>query len=43
MDRLQVCKFVVIRIDTDAEKEACITAVYNLVIPELMGGEISQV
>ena len=32
---LQVRKFVVVRIDTDAEKEAGIATVYNLVVPEL--------
>ena len=31
----QVCKFVIVCIDTHAEKEACIATVYNLVIPEL--------
>ena len=32
---LQVRKFIVIRINTDAEKEAGIATVYNLVVPEL--------
>jgi hypothetical protein len=32
---LQVRKFVVVRINTHAEKEASIATVYNLVIPEL--------
>ena len=32
---LQVRKFVVIRINTHAEKEASIATIYNLVIPEL--------
>jgi hypothetical protein len=32
---LQVCKLVVIRVNTHAEKEASISTVHNLVIPEL--------
>ena len=35
MDSFKVGEFVVIRVDTDAEKEASIATVNNLVIPEL--------
>jgi hypothetical protein len=35
VDRFQVRKFVVIRVNAHAKEEASIATVYNLVIPEL--------
>ena len=35
VDCLQVCEFVVVRIHTDAEEQAGIAAVHDLMIPEL--------
>lgn len=35
MYSLQICQFVIIRIDAGAKEQACISSTDNLIVPEL--------
>ena len=40
MDSFQVCELVVIRVHTDAEEQSGVTAIHDLVVPELHSGAL---
>lgn len=41
MNGFKVCQFVVICIHTKTEEQACISSIYDFVVPELLAGEDS--
>lgn len=42
MNSLEVCQLVIVRVDADAEEEARISSVNDLVVPELAAGQFRE-